>query len=404
MAVKINSKKKAWLFWAGLILLILPGLVHAYLLMPFPGSQDIKAITVCYYLEKAVLPLRIIGAVLIITYFIVFFSADTRVNRIIKITALALCLVSFYFTDYMFKAEVMFKETQTPRFANGFKNKVPLHYLVIGVVQNGAAKAYPIIYLGYHHKVQDSLGGRPILVTFCTMCRTGMVYDPVIDGTVQTFRLVGARHYNAIIEDVTTQSWWYQATGIAAVGPMKGAHLQELSYEQMTLDAWLTKYPASLIMQPDKKYADDYKDLKDYDNKQAIDKDSTIKNKDSLIAKSWVLGVIENGKAKAYDWRHLVQKRILNEDFNGAAFILAVGDDKLSYHAWGGIINGKRLHFSLNKDGLLSDNETSSTWNWTGACIGGPDKGQQLTPIQAYQEYWRSWKQFHPATELWKRK
>lgn len=398
----MNNNTKPLLFWAGIVLLILPGLLHAYLLMPFPGSQDINAITICYYLEKIVLPLRILGAIILIVYFIRFFAKNTRKHKIIKVAVIIICLGSFYFTDYMFKAEVMFKETQKARFANGLTNKVPQSYLVIGVVSNGVAKAYPIIYLGYHHKVQDSLAGKPVLVTYCTMCRTGRVYDPVIKGIQQTFRLVGARHYNAIIEDESTRTWWYQATGVAAVGPMKGAHLEELPYEQMTLGAWLAKYPASLIMQPDGGYLDDYIDLKDYDHKQAVDKDSTLKNKDSLVRKSWMVGIIANGKPKAYDWRQLVKKQVLNDNLNGTPLVIAVEEDQQSFHTWSSIVDGKQLHFLMDKENCLADQETSSIWDWTGTCISGPHKGKQLSTIQSYQEYWRSWKQFHPATELWK--
>ncbi|TFF38049.1 DUF3179 domain-containing (seleno)protein [Mucilaginibacter psychrotolerans] len=398
----MNHNTKPLLFWAGMVLLILPGLLHAYLLMPFPGSQDINAITICYYLEKIVLPLRIIGAILLIIYFIRFFANNTRKHKIIKVSVIIICLGSFYFTDYMFKAEVMFKETQKARFANGLANKVPQSYLVIGVVSNGVAKAYPIIYLGYHHKVQDSLAGKPVLVTYCTMCRTGRVYDPVIKGIEQTFRLVGARHYNAIIEDVSTRTWWYQATGVAAVGPMKGAHLEELPYEQMTLGAWLSRYPASLIMQPDGGYLDDYIDLKDYDHKQAVDKDSTLKNKDSLVRKSWMVGIIANGKPKAYDWRQLVKKQILNDKLNGTPLVIAVEEDQQSFHTWSSLVDGKQLHFMMDKDNCLADQETASIWDWKGKCISGPNKGKQLSTIQSYQEYWRSWKQFHPATELWR--
>ncbi|OOQ59225.1 DUF3179 domain-containing (seleno)protein [Mucilaginibacter pedocola] len=389
------------LFWAGITLLVLPGLLHAYLLMPFPGSQDINAITVCYYLEKIVLPLRIVGALLILFYLFKGLPTNSRKQKIIKLSVLVLCLGSFYFTDYKFKAEIMFKETLKARFANMFKNKVPDSYLVIGVVHNGVAKAYPVIYLGYHHKVQDSIGGKPILVTYCTMCRTGRVYDPVINGKEQIFRLVGARHYNAIIEDKATGTWWYQATGVAAVGPMKGSHLAELPYEQTTLDSWLARYPGSLIMQPDGKYAADYKDLKDYDVKQAVDKDSTLKNKDSLVSKTWIVGIIGNGQAKAYDWRKLVKKRIMNDNLNGIQLLLAIENDKQSFHAWSSLVDGRPHHFMIENN-QLKDEETSSFWNWAGTCVSGPLKGQQLTKVQASQEYWRSWKQFHPGTEIWR--
>jgi hypothetical protein len=370
--------------------------------MPFPGSQDLNAITVCYYLEKIINPLRLIGALFIVWYLFKYYFKNSTKGKVVKAVVLLLCLCSFYFTDFMYKAETMFKETESAKFVNGLYNKVPLNYVVIGVVNNGMAKAYPVVYLGYHHKVQDQVGAEPVLVTYCTMCRTGRVYNPVINGVRQNFRLVGARHYNAIIEDESTKTWWYQATGNAAVGRLKGRQLQELPYEQSTLGAWLQKHPTSLIMQPDKLYADDYADLKNYDRVQAIDRDTGLKNKDSLIRKSWVIGVIINGHAKAYDWRRLNNKRVLNDEFNHSQLLIGIEKDSLTYHAWNAAVKGKTLHFNLDNNGMLTDAETASVWDWDGLCTAGPQKGQQLTKIQAYQEYWHSWKHFHPATTFWK--
>ena len=38
--------------------------------------------------------------------------------------------------------------------------------LVLGAVQNGASRAYPLSMLAFHHIVNDELGGKPYLVTF----------------------------------------------------------------------------------------------------------------------------------------------------------------------------------------------------------------------------------------------
>jgi len=390
------------LFWIGIMLLLIPGLIHAYLLMPFPGSQDLNAITIAYYLEKTVNPLRLIGAILIVWYLVKYFTYDSTQGKIVKALVLVLCLGSFYFTDVMFKAETMFEEPQVIKFATVFTNKVPQNAVIIGIVSNGVAKAYPLVYLGYHHKIQDSVGTLPVLVTYCTMCRTGRVYSPVINGKRQQFRLVGARHYNAIIEDADTKTWWYQATGYAAVGKLKGKHLQELPYEQSTLSAWLSKHPGSLILQPDPHYTSDYNDLKDYDRKQAVDKDSTLKNKDTIIRKSWVLGIIVNGQAKAYDWKNLVKKRLVNDHINQTQLLVCIEKDSLTFHAFNVLINEKPLHFNLNAAGQLTDQETASIWNWDGLAISGTLKDSQLVKVQAYQEYWHSWKHFHPNTLFWK--
>jgi len=396
----MKAKSRGQIFWIGIILLVIPGLLLAYLLMPFPGSQELNAITICYYLSKIVLPLRVLGGLLIIWYLIKFYSKNLKWGKVIKTGVLLICLGSFYITDYMFKAETMFEEPQEITFANAIDNKVPESYLVIGVVNDGVAKAYPVVYLGYHHKVQDNVGNEPVLITYCTMCRTGRVYSPMINGTRQKFRLVGARHYNAIVEDSGTGTWWYQATGNAAAGKLKGSHLLELPYEQSTLSAWLNKHPGSLILQPDKHYVNDYSDLKNYDRVQAVDKDSAIKNKDSLMRKSWMVGIIVNGQPKAYNWRNLSKVRIINDEVNKTPLLVAIEPDSLTFHVFNTTVNGKVLHFNLNASGGLTDQETTSTWNWNGEAISGALKGNYLNKIQAYQEYWHSWYHFHPGTLL----
>ena len=400
----MTVKTKSWLFWCGVFILMVPGLLHAYLLMPFPGSQDLNAITIAYYLEKIILPLRIAGGVLIVWYLSEFYLANPLNGKISKGIALALCLLCFYFTDVKYKAETMFAESQNIKFANCMDNRVPGNFVVIGIVNNGVAKAYPMVYLGYHHKIQDNVGNEPVLVTYCTMCRTGRVYSPLINGVRQNFRLVGARHYNAIIEDEATKTWWYQATGNAAVGKLKGMHLQELPYEQSTLVTWLNKHPGSLILQPDKLYTGGYNDLKNYDRLQAVDKDTTLKNKDTLIRKSWMVGVIVKGQAKAYDWRQLFKKRLVNDEVNHTPLLLTLEDDSLTYHAFNSMVNGRNLHFKLDTAGTLTDRETASVWDWDGLSTAGIMKGARLNKIQAYQEYWHSWKHFHPNTLFWKEK
>ena len=398
----MKPQNRPSIFWVGITLLLIPGLVHAYLLMPFPGSQDLNAITVCYYLEKIVLPMRIAGGILIIWYLIKYFSINSLTAKIVKLLVLVLCLGSFYYTDFVYKAETMFREPQTIKFSKSIYNKVPGNFIVIGLVRNGVAKAYPLNYIGYHHKVEDSIGGEPILVTYCTMCRTGRVYSPVIDGVQQNFRLVGARHYNAIIEDESTKTWWYQATGIAAVGKLKGERLKELPYEQATLDVWISRHPGTLILQPDSRFVSDYDDLKNYDRLQAVDKDTTLLNKDSLVRKSWIVGLIINGQPKAYDWRRLDQKRVVNDHIGETPLLVTIEADSLTFHAFNRMINGKALHFAIDTAGKITDQETASVWDWDGLATSGTLKGQHLGKIQAYQEYWHSWKHFHPNTLFWK--
>lgn len=99
--------------------------------------------------------------------------------------------------------------------------------LVITVERKGDARAYPIELIGYHHQVLDTIDGEPVMVTYCTVCRTGRAFSPLVNGEPETFRLVGMDHYNAMFKDGTrTKSWWRQATGECIAGPLKGQLLR----------------------------------------------------------------------------------------------------------------------------------------------------------------------------------
>jgi hypothetical protein len=187
---------------------------------------------------------------------------------------------------------------------------VPDDSYIIGVELNGEAKAYPLQIVGYHHKIQDTIGNQPLLVTYCTMCRTGMVYNPVVDGKRQKFRLVGVSYNNAIIEDGETKTWWYQSTGIAGAGPLKGMALNTIPYQQMTLAAWKQLHPNTLIMQPDPKFASQYAKLKNYDLNVPTANTDSIKNK-GFLPNSWVVGILVDGKSKAFLWNELTKKKLL---------------------------------------------------------------------------------------------
>src|SRR5947208_10263032 len=51
---------------------------------------------------------------------------------------------------------------------------------IIGIVLNGEAKAYPTQMLGFHHLVQDRVGGEPALISYCLRCRSSVGFRPVV--------------------------------------------------------------------------------------------------------------------------------------------------------------------------------------------------------------------------------
>src|SRR5204863_510694 len=156
--------------------------------------------------------------------------------------------------NFEMTAEEMFKEPRTLAFKDSAGNGVDKAAVVIGVEHNGEAKAYPIRYIAYHHQVRDTVGGKAVLVTYCSVCRTGRVFEPVVAGKAETFRLVGMDHFNAMFEDSTTRSWWRQSTGEAVAGSLKGNSLPEVESAQVTLEQWFAMHPKGVVMQPDAEF------------------------------------------------------------------------------------------------------------------------------------------------------
>lgn len=254
------------LLWFGLLFLFAAEILRVYFIMPFPRSQQGDNIGIAYWLHQNISWLRI-AALLMIAYpaFSIFKRSRLRTKVALGAVLLFYAVVFFMF-NFRFQADKMFYQPTTKVMAEGKDNKVALNKLVLGVSINKEAKAYPVQLIGYHHQVRDTVGGLPLMITYCTVCRTGRVYNPQVDGRAENFRLVGMDHFNAMFEDSRTGSWWRQATGEAIAGPLRGKKLKEIPAQQMTLAAWLEQYPASAVMQPDTIYKKGYEELAKFDN------------------------------------------------------------------------------------------------------------------------------------------
>ncbi len=338
------------------------------------------------------------GLILFVPPMLYIFSNSRWWRKILLAIFVLLYGTVFYAFNFKFLADKMFYQPKNKILATVAANKVDSTKLVIGVMINGQAKAYPVEIIGYHHQVTDTVGGEPVMVTYCSVCRTGRVFSPFVNGKFEKFRLVGMDHFNAMFEDATTKSWWRQATGIAVAGSLKGTVLKEIASAQMSLGAWIRKYPNTAILQPDTLFAKQYKGLEGFDEgtiKSGLEKRDSA----SWKFKSWVVGVQIAGHAKAYDWNELVKQRVINDTFQNTALIMVLENDNRSFHVWNRRVNDKLLQFTFDAASqTLKDTATNSVWNMNGACIEGVLKGNHLSAIQAYQEFWHSWESFHRGT------
>jgi hypothetical protein len=390
---------KSLLFLFGMLLLIGVEIARVYFIMPFPGSQADENIALAYFIHSYVWIFRAIGLLLIAYPTVYFIKGKSQSFKWTVIAILIFWSIVVYAFNFRFLADKMFYQPEHKILVKADKNKLSNNKLVIGVTLNGESKAYPIEIIGYHHQVRDSIGGQMLMITYCTVCRTGRAYSPLVDGQPETFRLVGMDHFNAMFEDSRTKSWWRQVNGEAIEGPLKGKMLNEIPSEQMTLGVWLLSHPSSLILQPDSSFIAQYKDLEDYDEGKT---EGSLERHDSLSwkDKSWVIGVSLGAHDKAYDWNDLKKLHVINDEVGGNPVVVVLESDTASFHVWSRVAGKDTLHFLYN-DGtkMMTEKKSNDNWDLSGYCRDGSMKGSKLNSVQAYQEYWHSWKTFHSQTE-----
>lgn len=395
-------KKTRWLI-SGLLFLLALEILKVYFIMPFPGSQQLDSIGIAYFLHRNIWWLRIIGIAITVGPFMHFITKGKLWQKLWLVLVILVYGVILYLFNFRLLADKLFYQPKQKIFTTAANDTTNRDKLIIGVATNTEAKAYPIEIIGYHHQVQDSIQQEPIIVTYCTVCRTGRVFKPFIDGSPEQFRLAGMNHFNALFEDATTKSWWQQATGTAIAGKLKGKQLTEFPSVQMRLGDWLALYPNSKILQTDSNYKKQYGDLKGFD-------EGTIKGKlehrDSLSwqPKSWVIGISIRGKSKAYDWNGLLKEKMIVDSLDGTPLLITIEPNGKTFYVSNRTFNGQALQFVPGSTkNLVEDTQTHSSWKLSGICISGPFQGSQLLHPQAYQEFWHSWKNFHPNTIIYKK-
>ena len=374
------------LFWIGIIGLIVFEVLNVYFIMPIPGSQQMNSIDVAYFLNKWRWVFRILFGLLIIAG--LFRSSWKR--KWLLIIPIGIVAAVVFLANFKMAADHMFYQPKKLLLVNAADNKVDSQRLVIGITNNGEAKAYPIRFLGYHHQVQDTIGGKPVIVTYCTVCRTGRVFEPVVNGKQERFRLVGMDHFNAMFEDESTKSWWRQVNGEAITGKLKGQKLPEIFSTQTSLTKWLQLNPNSLIMQADPAFINSYDSTLKF---EAGASKSKLTGTDSLSwkDKSWVIGVKVGTERKAYDWNQLKKERIIHDKIENIPLLLVLATDNKSFFAFER--PDKNSLFALNNDTLIL-NEHHYRVDGKGI-----DTSYSLKPLPAYQEFWHSWKIFNPGTK-----
>ncbi|MBI5915140.1 MAG: DUF3179 domain-containing protein [Bacteroidetes bacterium] len=376
------------IFYFGITGLALFEFLKVYFIMPMPGSQRMETLDIAYFLHSYRWFFRIVFGAMAAVGLFAAFKTPRKWVWVPTVALLAAGTVTWLF-NFKMTADSMFQQPQKLTLKPRPDNVMNDSSIVLGIEHEGDARAYPVRFLTYHHQVQDTVGGEPVIVTYCSVCRTGRVFEPVVNGQRETFRLVGMDHFNAMFEDATTKSWWRQVTGEAVAGKLKGQALPEVESVQMTLGKWFELYPNGKVMQPDEASLVEYDSLGKFERGKSK---SDLTRTDSLSWKenSWVVGIQTGGTSKAYDWNQLKQDRLIHDRIGQTPIVLALASDGMSFMAFERPSDNL---FTLRNDTLFFE---GSSFDFSGRNLN--PLGPTLKRVPAHQEFWHSWRTFHPGT------
>jgi Protein of unknown function (DUF3179) len=120
---------------------------------------------------------------------------------------------------------------------------------VIEVTLGGESRAYPLQVLVWHEIVNDILGGRPVVVTYCPLCNSAMAFERRVASRTLSFGTTGnLRNYNLVMYDRQTESWWQQLDGTALVGELAGARMSPLAAPLRAWSEFARDHPGGTVL------------------------------------------------------------------------------------------------------------------------------------------------------------
>jgi hypothetical protein len=263
--------------------------------------------------------------------------------------------------------------------------------LVLGITINGESRAYPLRILNWHEIANDTLGGKPLAVTFCPLCGTGIAFDPVVDGEAIEFGVSGLLHNSDLLmydRGTDTPSLWAQALGEAVVGPRTSTLLDLLPITQAQWGEWKAIHPNTTVLSietgHDKNYnANPYPGYEESPDVQT-----------SLNQKTKVLGVRLGNASKAYVLADLRRTQLLNDDVAGVPVVLIASPDSDSVRVY-----ERKTHQFEGSVEKVVEIGTNEVWEISEESLFNPKTGDALARLpEVFVSFWFAWFSFYPDT------
>jgi hypothetical protein len=288
---------------------------------------------------------------------------------------------------------------------------------VIALEINGDARAYPLQVLTWHEIVNDAVGGVPVVVTFCPLCNSALVFDRRHGDEVLEFGVSGLlRNSDLIMYDRTTESLWQQFTGESIIGDLAGEQLAFVPSALVSFADFRTAYPDGDVLSRETGFSRDY-GRNPYEGYDTVGSNpflykGPVDGRLQAVERVVTVSLPEAGLDLAYPLSTLSDAGVINDTQGGRNLVvfhkpgtssalgaasIAEGQDVGATGVFDAVLDDRKLTFRAEGEAIV-DEETGSTWNILGQALAGPLAGQQLEPVVHGDHFWFSWAAFKPGT------
>jgi hypothetical protein len=292
---------------------------------------------------------------------------------------------------------------------------LPAEAPVVVVQVGGVARAYPLAVLELHEVVNDTVGGRPLAITYCPLCNTAAVYSRLVRGTPVMLQPSGALlNGAAVLVAAGTGQMWSQASGVALRAVR--TPLAWWPSDTVSLAEAAAAYPGVRVLA---RPADglDYR-RSPYGGVAAAGSLPALYLgwvDEHLDPKARVVGVAVGPTATAWRYAALSAVGVRDDTVAGVAVVVVyrprvtgIGDSSDLARApavgaaavYAARAAGRTLHFVRAGPSMMRDVQTGSSWDLTGRAVAGPLAGTRLRPLRFLNTYWFAWVAFHPTTAV----
>ena len=272
--------------------------------------------------------------------------------------------------------------------------------LILGYESGDETFAYPINILNFHEIVNDNIGGVPVLITYCPLCFSGVVFSREVEGQTLTFGNTSALYQSDLVMyDHQTNSYWFQVAGEAVVGTLTGSRLESLPSATMPWANWKALHPETLLITgveggletlfTGASYGNGFgSGYQDRINSEQfafpVDKDKL----DGRLSAGEIVLTVEIGDAVTAFPLGDIDGGAINGEVGGEPVVVFTATGGLSVTAFSRKVDGQTLSLEYAGAGRFIDQETGTSWDFAGRGGDGPLAGNRLERVSTRRSFW----------------